>query len=34
MSVIEGTVTISLETLDELREYETLFKSVRGLHPD
>lgn len=30
MSVIEGTVTISLETLDELREYETLFKSVRG----
>ena len=30
MSVIEGTVTISLETLDSLREYEALFKSVRG----
>lgn len=30
MSVIEGTVTISLETLDNLREYEALFKSVRG----
>ena len=30
MSVIEGTVTISLETLDSLREYEALFRSVRG----
>lgn len=30
MSVIEGTATISLETLDSLREYEALFKSVRG----
>ena len=30
MSVIEGTATISIETLDSLREYEALFKSVRG----
>lgn len=30
MSIIEGTATISLETLDGLREYETLFKSVRN----
>ncbi len=29
MSVIEGTATISLETLDNLREYEELFKSVQ-----
>lgn len=30
MNNIEGTVTISIETLDKLREYEELFKSVRG----
>lgn len=30
MSFIEGTVTISLETLDSLREKEKLFKSIRN----
>ena len=30
MSYIEGTVTISLETLDSLREKEELFKSIRN----
>lgn len=30
MSIIEGTATISLETLDGLRECETLLKSVRN----
>lgn len=30
MSFIEGTVTISLETLDSLREKEELFKNIRN----
>lgn len=30
MSFIEGTVTISLETLDNLRECEALYKSIRN----
>lgn len=30
MSFIEGTVTISLETLDSLREKEELFKRIRN----
>lgn len=30
MNFIEGTVTISLETLDNLRECETLYRGIRN----
>ncbi len=30
MRIIEGTATISIETLDDLRNYETLFKSIQS----